>query len=77
MTVYNKNHQVMLNNTGLKGAWSSSQSATIVPKPGSPNLFYVFTLDDSTKINGVQYSEIDLTLVDKAANEYIRKHPRR
>ena len=62
MTVYNKNHQLMLNGTGLNGAWSSSQSATIVPKPGSPNLFYVFTLDDSAKINGVQYSEIDLTL---------------
>jgi gliding motility-associated-like protein len=61
-TVYNKKHQIMLNGTGLKGHFSSSQSATIVPKPGSPNLFYVFTVDEAAKINGVQYSEIDLTL---------------
>lgn len=62
ITVYNKNHQVMLNGTGLKGAWSSSQSATIVPKPGASNIFYVFTIDEAAKSNGVQYSEIDLSL---------------
>jgi len=62
ITVYNKNHQIMLNGTGLKGAWSSSQSATIVPKPGASNIFYVFTIDEAAKSNGVQYSEIDLNL---------------
>ena len=31
-TVYNKNHQIMLNGTGLKGHYSSTQSATILQK---------------------------------------------
>jgi len=32
VTVYNKNHQVMQNGTGLKGDDSSTQSGIIVPK---------------------------------------------
>ncbi len=40
-TVWNKNHQVMQNGSGLLGHYSSSQSATIIQKPGSTNLFYV------------------------------------
>src|SRR6476469_9585349 len=31
VTVYNKQHQVMANGTGLKGGQSSTQSALIVP----------------------------------------------
>ncbi|WP_035644065.1 T9SS type B sorting domain-containing protein [Flavobacterium sp. ASV13] len=62
ITIYNKNHQVMLNGTGLKGHASSTQSATIVQKPGSSNLFYVFTTDAAAKANGLMYSEIDLNL---------------
>ena len=42
-TLYNKNHVVMQNGSGLMGHTSSSQSATIVPMPGNPNFFYVFT----------------------------------
>ena len=49
-TVWDKNHVVMpngdyLNGTGLFGDISSTRSAIIVPKPGSPNLYYIFTLD--------------------------------
>ena len=62
VTVWNKNHQVMANGTGLMGDDSTSQSATIVQKPGSSNLFFVFTLDAETGINGFRYSEIDITL---------------
>lgn len=62
ITIYNKNHQVMLNGTGLKGHASSTQSVTIVQKPGSSNLFYVFTTDAAAKANGLMYSEIDLNL---------------
>ena len=61
-TVWNKNHQVMQNGTGLMGSWSSTQSATIVSKPGSSNLFYVFTLDYEINPNGFRYSVIDINL---------------
>ncbi|TGD59382.1 T9SS type B sorting domain-containing protein [Flavobacterium humi] len=61
-TIYNKNHQVMLNGTGLMGNSSTTQSATIVPKPGSATLFYVFTIDYEAHANGFRYSVIDLTL---------------
>ncbi|WP_395047409.1 PKD domain-containing protein, partial [Flavobacterium sp.] len=62
VTVYNKNHGVMLNGTGLMGDGSSTQSATIVPKPGSTNLFYIFTLDSFVGVRGFRYSEIDINL---------------
>ena len=62
VTIWNKNHQVMLNGTGLMGHSSSTQSATIVPKPGSSNLFYVFTLDYEVHPNGFRYSIVDINL---------------
>ncbi|WP_395057905.1 T9SS type B sorting domain-containing protein [Flavobacterium sp.] len=61
-TVYNKNHVVMLNGTGLLGHSSSAQSATIVPKPGSTTLFYIFTTDNEHDPNGFRYSIVDLSL---------------
>jgi gliding motility-associated-like protein len=61
-TIYNANHQIMINGSGLFGNWSSSQSATIVPKPGSNNLFYVFTLDSYAGVNGFRYSVVDMSL---------------
>lgn len=62
ITIYNKNHVVMQNGAGLMGHPSSTHSATIVQKPGNPNLFYVFTLDAYGHVNGFRYSVIDLTL---------------
>src|SRR5690348_6358610 len=38
-TVYTKNHGTMNNGTGLLGALSTSQSATIVPSPGNASQF--------------------------------------
>ncbi|WP_310379037.1 T9SS type B sorting domain-containing protein [Flavobacterium sp.] len=61
-TIWNKNHQLMLNGTGLLGHWSSTQAATIVPLPSSTHLFYVFTLDFETNPNGFRYSIVDLDL---------------
>ncbi|NQV78737.1 MAG: hypothetical protein HQ490_10335, partial [Lutibacter sp.] len=43
-TVWNKNHAIMLNGTGLKGHPSSTQSAMIIPKPGSTSQYYIFTV---------------------------------
>jgi gliding motility-associated-like protein len=62
VTVYDRNHQVMPNGTGLMGNYDTTQSATIVQKPGSTNLFYVFTLDAQAGPNGFRYSVIDLSL---------------
>jgi gliding motility-associated-like protein len=60
--VWNRNHLVMPNGNGLLGNPSSTQSAIIVTKPGSTTLFYVFTVDELGKPNGLNYSIIDLTL---------------
>ncbi len=62
ITVYNRNHQVMINGTGLLGDVSSTQSATIVPKPGSQTLYYIFTLDAFAGANGFRYSVVDVSL---------------
>lgn len=61
-TVYNKNHRVMVNGTGLMGDTSTTQSATIVPMPGSANLFCVFTIDANARPNGFRYSIVDISL---------------
>lgn len=62
ITVYNRNHQVMVNGTGLMGHPSSSQSATIVPLPGSSTLYYIFTIDAVGWTNGFRYSIVDISL---------------
>lgn len=62
LTVYNRNHQVMQNGTGLGGDFSSSQSALIVPKPGTTNSYYIFTVDADAGPNGLQYSEVNMSL---------------
>jgi len=61
-TVYNKNHTIMLNGTGLNGDSSSTHSAIIVPKPNNLNVYYIFTVDFQAGPNGLQYSEVDMSL---------------
>ena len=61
-TVYNRNHTVMVNGSGLLGHSSSMQSATIVPKPGSSNLYYIFTTDNEHDPDGFRYSVVDMSL---------------
>jgi gliding motility-associated-like protein len=62
VTVWNRNHAIMFNGSGLMGNTSTSQSATIVPLPGSTTLFYVFTLDYEVHPNGFRYSIVDMSL---------------
>ena len=62
VTVFNKNHTIMVNGTGLLGHSSSTQSATIVPKPGSSNMFYIFTTDNEHDPDGFRYSIVDMSL---------------
>lgn len=59
--VWNKNHLVMPNGTGLTGSDNSTQSAVIVPKPNSNTIYYIFTVTDLAN-GGVHYSEVDMTL---------------
>jgi len=63
MVVYNKNHVLMPNGSGLLGHSSSTQSSIIVKKPASSTIYYIFTVDGSTgNGGGLNYSEIDITL---------------
>jgi len=69
VTVWDRRHQVMPNGQGLLGHSSSTESALIIPKPGSKSRFYIFTIDqpsyylkDIPQINGVNYCEVDLAL---------------
>lgn len=60
LSVWNMNHVVMPNGTGLLGDASSTQSALIVPKPGSNSIYYIFTTGAYNPY--AYYSELDLTL---------------
>ena len=62
ITVYTKTHAVMQNGTGLNGDSSSTHSAIIVPKPNAPAIYYIFTVDFQAGSDGLQYSEVDLSL---------------
>lgn len=63
-TVYNRKHQIMPNGTGLKGNYSTTQSAIIIPKPGSETIYYIFTADQIgyQETQGVHYSVVDICL---------------
>ena len=61
-TVYDKNHAIMPNGTGLLGDWSSTQSALIVADPGNINQYYIFTTDGFVGTDGLRYSIVDMTL---------------
>ena len=60
--VWDKNHNIMPNGSDLLGHKSSTQSAVIVPKPKSDSIYYIFTVINAGNIEGVRYSEVDMTL---------------
>jgi len=78
-TVWNRNHQIMLNGTELLGSLSSTQSAVIVPQPGSDSIFYIFTTDvvQAYQINGmgngINYSIVSMN-GDNGLGEVIEKN---
>ena len=62
-TVCNRNHQVMPNGDNLLGNFfNSTQSATIIQKPGSLNLYYIITIGDYSNNYGLRYSVVDMNL---------------
>lgn len=60
--VYNRNHQLMVNGDNLGGNVSACQMS-IVPAPGNPDLFYIFTADafEDDFTNGYRYSIVDMS----------------
>ncbi len=61
-TVWNAEHNVMPNGTGLLGHTSSTESAIIVPWPGDPDRYFVFVIDAEFGDNGLSYSVVDMKL---------------
>lgn len=60
-TVWNANHAVMTNGTGLMGNFSSTQSSIIVPFPGSTSKYYIFTVPVTSSV-GLRYTVVDMAL---------------
>jgi gliding motility-associated-like protein len=60
-TIWDKNHDVMYNGRDLGGHRSATQSSMIVKRPGASNEYYVFTIDERGKSNGLMYSTVDMT----------------
>ncbi|MFC2128316.1 gliding motility-associated C-terminal domain-containing protein [Bacteroidota bacterium] len=59
-TVWNKNHQILLNGNNLRGGQGSSQSSLILRNPGKINEYYLFTVDDDNGEYGLRYSIINM-----------------
>ncbi len=79
--VWNKNNIEMPNGNGLFGNASSTQSAVIVPQPGTDSLYYIFTVDaeagafGSTGYGGLSYSIADLRLDGGLGDVTIKNQP--
>ncbi|MFH2143482.1 MAG: T9SS type A sorting domain-containing protein [Bacteroidota bacterium] len=63
ISVWDRNHQIMPNGTGLGGCQSSTQGALIVPKPNDSLIYYLFTTDciENNLQNGLRFSIIDIS----------------
>src|SRR5688500_1810618 len=60
ITVWNAQHTIMPNGTGLFGHFSSSQSGMIIPFPNDPKRYYLFTVDHVGGNKGLCYSIINM-----------------
>ena len=63
-TVWDRAHNIMPNGMGLEGSDSSSQSAMIIPRPGSTTEYFLFTVGSGVSPDqlGFFYYTIDMTL---------------
>ncbi|MDR2137957.1 MAG: hypothetical protein LBP50_00130, partial [Tannerella sp.] len=59
MTVWNRNHQVMTNGSGLTGHNSSAQSGIVIPYPGQSRKYIAVTTGQNSS-NNLSYSVIDM-----------------
>lgn len=72
--IWNRNHEVMYDMGNTEGGgFSAAQSAVIIPKPGTPNHYYLFTMEElefdvggvvpgQPQGRGLSYFEIDMSL---------------
>lgn len=74
ITVWNNQHNAMPNGIGLFGDTSATQSAIILPKPGSSSIYYIFTVTAEGKPNGLRYSEVDMTLAGGLGDVTVNKN---
>ena len=62
-TVYNHEHSIMSNGSGIFGIPTATQGALIIPQPGSKSKYYLFTLKDTNNnLFNLNYSVIDMSL---------------
>lgn len=77
--VWNRNHALMPNGTGLSSGAMATQCGLTIPVPGNPNLYYVFSVMKSNSNGGIFYSEVDMTLDGGLGNvnshKKVRMHP--
>ena len=74
VTIWNGNHQVMKNGTGLKGGKSCTQSALIVPNTGNDLQYYIFTAPDITGNTGVTALYYSIVSLETPLGEVISKN---
>jgi PKD repeat protein len=60
-TIWNRNHDKMLDGDDLAGHESATQSAVIVPEPGSTTRYYVFTNTMPATNTGLIYRIVDMS----------------
>ncbi|HLG02702.1 MAG TPA: gliding motility-associated C-terminal domain-containing protein, partial [Bacteroidia bacterium] len=76
--VWDRNHNIMPNGSGLFGDGSSTQSAVICADPAGPSLYYIFTADQGGYAGpnqGINYSKIDMTLNAGLGDVYVLNSP--
>jgi gliding motility-associated-like protein len=62
LTVYDQTHAAMANGTGLLGTNWPTQGCLTVRKPGSVQLYYIFTVVGNGLPGGLNYSIVDMNL---------------
>lgn len=76
LTIWNKNHDTLKNGFGLYSSQSgnSVQGAIIIPLPGNPKLYYIFTISGNVRPNpGFWYHIVDMSK-DNGKGEVILKN---
>ena len=75
-TVYDKTHKVMQNGSGLMGTstyYNYGHSVIIVPRPGNPNVYYIFSIsrNNSSYNDAIRFSTVNTILNNgKGAVQY-------
>jgi len=75
VSVWNRKNEVMPNGRNLNGHLSSTQSAIIVPLPGSKSILYIFTMDSEANKGGFCYSIVDLSKNNGLGDVIIKNQP--